>query len=58
MFLPPRSTHSHPIQLDGGHAYAYGDGLAVFAAGADAFIQLQIVPHHGDVLQRFWAVAD
>ena len=35
-----------------------GDALAVFAAGADAFVQCQIIADHGDVFQGFRAVAD
>src|SRR5262249_4734754 len=34
------------------------DALAVFAAGADAFIELQVVAHHAHVLERFRPVAD
>jgi hypothetical protein len=32
--------------------------LAVFAAGADSFIEAQIVADHGDVFERFGSVAD
>src|SRR5271170_7622503 len=56
--LSSRTPDGHLVQLDGGHAYAYGDGLAVFAAGAYAFIQLQIVADHRHVFQGFGAVAD
>ena len=38
MRLPTRAAHGHFVELDGGHAYAYRDRLAVFAAGADAFV--------------------
>src|ERR1035438_6331525 len=50
-------AHGHLVQLDGGHADADGDGLAVFAAGADAFVELEIVAHHRHVLQRLGTVA-
>ena len=33
---PARAAHRHYVEFDGGHTYAYGDGLAVFAAGAVA----------------------
>ncbi len=52
------SAYGHAVELYGGHADAYGDALAVFAAGADAFVELQVVADHGDVLESFGAVAD
>ena len=54
----PCSADGHFVELDGGHADADGDALAVFAAGADAFVQLEIVAHHGDVFEGLGAVAD
>ena len=32
--------------------------MAFLAAGADAFIEPQVVANHGDILQRLGAVAD
>jgi len=34
------------IDFYGRNADAYGDGLAIFAAGADAFVELQVVADH------------
>ncbi len=34
------------------------NGLAVFPASADAFIEFEIVADHGDPRQHIWAVAD
>ena len=44
--LSPRSPHRHPIQLHRRHAHAHRHALPVFAAGADPFIERQIVAHH------------
>ena len=56
--LPSRSTDGHFVELDGGHTDADGDGLAVFAAGADAFVELEVVAYHRDVLEGFGAIPD
>src|SRR5438445_13619510 len=34
------------------------NGLAVFPASADAFIEFEIVADHGDPREHIWAVAD
>ena len=52
------AADGHLVELDGGHAYAYGDGLAGFAAGSYAFVEGEVVADHGDVLEGFGAVAD
>jgi hypothetical protein len=44
--LASSSAHGHAIELDGRHAYADGYALAIFAAGADAFIELEVVADH------------
>src|SRR6185437_15137257 len=36
----------------------YGHALALFAASADALIELQIIANHGYVLERLRSVAD
>ena len=46
------------VDLDGRDADADRHALPFLAADADAFVQLQIVAHHADVLQRFGTVAD
>ena len=56
--LPSRAAHRHPVQLHRRHAHAHRHALAVFAAGADAFVELQVVAHHRHVLQRLGPVAD
>src|SRR5437899_3226552 len=48
----------HAIDLDGRNADANRHALPFLTARADAFIQLQIVADHADVLQRFRTVAD
>src|SRR6185437_13934888 len=40
------AANRQPIQFGCGHTDPNRHGLAVFAAGSDAFIQLQIVAHH------------
>ena len=37
------AADGHAIDFNGRNAHAYGNGLSIFAAGADAFIELQIV---------------
>ena len=37
--LPSGTADGHFVELDGWHAYADGDALAVFTAGADAFVK-------------------
>ena len=70
-YCPPRALlHEAAGIFSGGAAYgqaidfnrrdadAYWDGLAVFAAGADAFVEFQIVADHRDSRQNVGAVAD
>src|SRR6185312_12153786 len=56
--LTCRSANGHLIELQRGDSNTDRDGLAIFAAGAHAFIELQIVPHHGDFSKSVRAVAD
>ena len=56
--LSAGAADGHPVELDGGHTYAYGDGLAGLAAGADAFVEGEVVADHGDVFEGLGAVAD
>src|ERR1035438_2496547 len=51
-----RAPHRHAIDPDGRDAHAHRHALPLLAANADAFVQLQIVAHHADVLQRFRSV--
>src|SRR5207247_5088728 len=41
------STDCEAVYFQRGNADAYRDGLTVFAAGADAFVEFQIVAYHG-----------
>ena len=54
----PGPADDHAVELDGGHADTDRHALAFLAAGADAFIEPQVVAHHRDILQRLGAVAD
>src|ERR1700722_13490495 len=56
--LSSRAAYGHLVELDCWHANADRDALPVFAAGSDAFIHLEVVADHGDVLQRLRPVAD
>ncbi len=46
------------VDFQRGNADADGHGLSIFAAGADAFVEFQIVADHGDAGQDVGAVAD
>ena len=46
------------IDFDGRNAHADRHGLSVFAAGADAFVEFQIVADHRDARQHVGTVAD
>src|SRR5512146_2871482 len=46
------------VDLEGRDADADGDGLAVFAAGAYAFVEFEIVADHAYARQNVGAVAD
>src|ERR1700743_2706444 len=52
------AAYGHAVELDGGHANADGNALAVFAAGAYTFVELQIVADHRHIFQSFGSVAD
>src|SRR5271154_1173173 len=57
--LPLAGTaDSQAINFNGRDADADGNRLPVFAAGADAFIELQIVADHRNSGQDVWSVAD
>src|SRR5437762_9561681 len=58
VFRSSRSSHGHPVDFDGRDAYPHRHALAFLAAHSDAFIEMQVVAHHADVLQRFRPVAD
>src|SRR2546425_7435943 len=53
-----RTSHGEMADLDGGNAHAHRDALPVFAAGADAGIELQIVADGHDARQDCGPVAD
>ncbi len=53
--VPPTTMRS---SLMVGMPTPTGHALAFFPAGADAFIEAQIVAHHRDILQRLRAIAD
>src|ERR1019366_4149407 len=57
-FLLSCSADRHAVEPYGGHADTDGDGLPGLAAGANSFIQGEIISDHGDILQSFGAVAD
>ena len=52
------SADGQAIHFDRRDADADRHRLSVFAAGADAFVELQIVAHHRDARQHVGAVAD
>ena len=56
--LSAGAADSHFVEFNGGHAYAYGDALSSFAAGANAFVEFEVVADHGDVLECFRPIAD
>src|SRR5437868_3496005 len=53
-----RTADGHLVDFDGRDADAHGDALAFLAAGADAFVEPQVVADHADVFQRLGTVAD
>src|SRR5690606_25790129 len=53
-----RSTHGQRVELDGWHADADGDALAVLATRPHAVGQLEVVADHAHGRQRLGAVAD
>src|SRR2546430_840664 len=52
------AADGHTIDFNCRDAYADGNGLSIFAAGADAFIELQIVADHRNPRQHIRSVAD
>ena len=52
------SADGQAVNFQRGNADSDGHGLSVFAAGADAFIEFQVVAHHGDASEDVGAVAD
>ncbi len=52
------SAYREAIDFDGWYPDADRDRLAIFTAGANAFIQLQIVAHHGNASEHVRAVAN
>src|ERR1700730_9049122 len=56
--FPRGSADGQAVHLKGWNADSDGNGLSVFAAGADAFIELQIIAYHGHTSKNVWAVAD
>jgi hypothetical protein len=44
--LTPGATDRHAIKLDRRHAHPYRHALSVLAAGADAFVESEIVADH------------
>ena len=52
------AADGHLIDLHGRDADTNGDALSILAAHADAFIQLQVVPDHGDIFESLRPVAD
>src|SRR6266404_3978803 len=52
------AADGHTIDFNCRDAYAYGNGLSIFAAGADAFIEFQIVADHRNPRQHIRSVAD
>ena len=46
--LLPGSADRHAVELCGGHTDTDRDGLSGLAAGADAFVEGEIVAHHRD----------
>src|ERR1700678_3436156 len=51
-------AHGHAVDLNSRDAHSYRNGLSIFAASADAFVEFQIVAHHRDASQHVRAVAD
>src|SRR5579864_4985709 len=52
------AAHGHAVQFQRGNPNAHRHGLSIFAAGAHAFIKLQIVADHGDLGQRVRTIAN
>src|SRR5262249_50603473 len=52
------AAYGHAVQFQSGNADAHGDGLAVLAARAHAFIEFQIIANHGNFGERVGTVAD
>src|SRR4029077_20595180 len=52
------ATYRESIYLDRRNANADWNGLTVFAAGSDAFVELQVVAHHRNPRQHIRAIAN
>src|ERR1022692_3417098 len=52
------TAHGEPVHFNGRDAHAYRDSLPIFAAGAYAFVEFQIVADHRDMRQHIRAIAD
>src|SRR5512146_3362360 len=52
------AAHGQAVDFQGRDADADGDGLAVFAAGAYALVEFEVVADHADARQNVGAVAD
>src|SRR5579859_6542807 len=52
------AAHGECIDAQRRLADAHGNALPVLAAGADAVVELKIVPHHRDARQHVRTVAD
>src|SRR4051812_38106559 len=53
-----RSTNGEAIHLQSRNSDADGDALPILAAGANAFIEREVVADHGDTREHVGAVAD
>src|SRR5580765_2808890 len=56
--LASGATNRQPIHLQRRNAYAYRDSLTIFAAGAHAFVEFQVIADHADAGQDIRTVAD
>src|SRR6266404_9678300 len=52
------AADGHAINFNCRDSYADGNGLSIFAAGSDAFIEFQIVADHRNPRQHIGSVAD
>src|ERR1700733_16189710 len=56
--FPGGPANGKAIYLDGRNSYADGHGLTIFTAGADAFVEFQVVADHRDSRKHVGAIAD
>src|SRR5579863_9058506 len=52
------ATNGQAIDFDGRDTDAYGHSLAIFAAGPDTLVQLQVISNHRNPRQHVGAVAN